>query len=110
MKPKLPKYWRPATIPFATRLNETAMKYVREQAVKYEVTQLMWLNLLLTKMAKDGKNFDPRAFVPTDEELVAVSLEKMTKQAREKAGEINYAAVDRKRPRRPRRHEKDFEV
>jgi hypothetical protein len=103
MKLSLPKYWRPATIPFSTKLSEISLNYLNSQAEKYGVTKLLWLNLLLSKMAKDGRSFDPRLLKPTEEELVAVGLQSLTKEAREQKKSVNYATVDRRRPRRPRK-------
>lgn len=100
---KLPKYWRPATIPFSTKLSETSLDYLNSQAEKHGVTKLFWLNMLLTKMSKDGKSFNPTPLLPSEDELVAVAIQKLTKEMREQKKTVNYATVDRRRPRKPRK-------
>jgi hypothetical protein len=105
---KLPKYWRPATKSFSVKLNPVALNYLRSQAEKHDVTQVFWINCLLTKLSKTGKNFNPKGYFPTEDEMLAVGIAQLSKDERERAKRTNFGAVHRPRAKRRRRVQSNF--
>jgi hypothetical protein len=97
---RLPKYWRPVTRQYCTRLNDIAYDYIKAQAAKNDVTEQFFLNTLLTKMAVDRKSFDAKQHFPTVEERLAVAAAELTKEQHERAKVTRYGAVRRPRAKR----------
>lgn len=90
---KIPKYYRPAHRPTCFKLSNGAVDYIRYQAELHDVSKTFWLNMLLLKMCKDRRDFDPTKYKPTKDELKNLAITQLDKEDKKRHKKTGFAGI-----------------